>query len=172
MIIIMRGTSCSGKDTFVYKEFEGFENHILSSDNFREMLFGTKTEQRKNRLMFDTMYEILEHRLSCRVPMTVVNSTNLRFKDIERVLELSKKYHTPIMVISIQPPTLDELKRRNKKRCNNTGFFVPETVLEKHYNRYFAAIDPFIKEAIYNDNFRFTEIDQEYNVIRVIEGKE
>jgi predicted kinase len=172
MIIVMRGTTCSGKDTFAYTQFEGKENHILSSDNFREMLFGTKTEQRKNRLMFDTLYDVLEHRLQCRVPFTVVNSTNLRFKDIDKVLELSKKYHTPIMVISIQPPSLSSLKERNKKRAEETGFYVPETVIEKHYNRYFASMEPFIKEAIYNDNFRFTEIDQDYNVVRMVEGKE
>lgn len=172
MIIIMRATSCSGKGTFIKAQFgDDMVNHVLSSDNFREMLFGTKTEQRKNHVVFEKIHEVLEHRLSDRVPLTILDSTHLRFKDCAEVVELSKKFHTPIMVISIQPPTLDDLKRRNKKRQVETGFFVPETVLEKHYNRYFNAIDPFIKEAIYNDYFKFTELDQDYNVVRVVEGK-
>lgn len=173
MIILMRATTCSGKGTFIKSQFgEGMTNHVLSSDNFREMLFGTKTEQRKNHVVFATMYQVLEHRLIDRVPLTILDSTNLRFKECEKVLELSKKYHTPIMVISIQPPRVDELKHRNKKRQEETGFFVPESVIEKHYNRYFASIDPFIKEAIYNDYFKFTELDQDYNVVRLVEGKD
>lgn len=169
MILLMRGTTCSGKDRFVSINFsDDMQNHILSSDDFREMLFGTKKEQRRNRLMFDTMYSILEHRLACRVPITILNATNLRFKDCETVLELSKKYQTKIVVVSIQPPIMEELKRRNNNRAKETGFYIPETVIDKHYNRYFSAMEPFIKEAIYNDLFVFTEIDQDYKTLRVV----
>lgn len=172
MIIVLRATSCSGKSTFIKNNFgEESENHVMSSDKFREMLFGTKTEQRMNKKVFETMNSFIESRLVSRVPLTIVDATHLRFKDCEAVLTLSKKYKVPLMFISIQPPALDELKRRNKKRMESSGFFVPEEVLEKHYNRYFTAIDPFIKEAIYNDLVKFTEIDQEYNVVRFVEGK-
>jgi len=29
---------------------------------------------------------------------------------------------------------------------------------------------PFIKEAMYNEYLKFTEIDQDYNVVRFVEG--
>lgn len=169
MIIIMRGTTCSGKDTFIQSEFGELPNHILSSDNFREMLFGDMKEQRKNKMVFQYIYDVLEQRLQCRVPFTVMNSTNLKFKDIENIIELSKKYKAPIMVISILPPALDVLKERNMKRAEASAFFVPEHVIENHHKRYHDAMELFIKEAMYNELFNFTEIDQDYNVVRVVE---
>lgn len=173
MIIMMRGPSCGGKGTFIKKTFgEDRVNHVLSSDDFRELLCGTRTEQRQNQKVFDTIRNILQSRLENRVPLTILDATHMRFKDCQGVVDLSKKYHTQIMVISIQPPELEELKARNIKRMEETGFFVPEGVLETHYHRYDACVEPFIKEAMYNDYFKFTEIDQDYNVIRFIGGKE
>jgi len=171
MIILMRATSCSGKGTFIEKYF-GHEssNHVLSSDNFREMLCGTVTEQTQNKIVFDTIRMVLENRLRNRVPLTILDATHIRFKDCQDVVDVSKKYHTPIMVISIQPPSIEELKSRNFDRMKETGFFVPEGVLEKHHHRYTASMAPFIKEAMYNEYLKFTEIDQDYNVVRFVEG--
>jgi predicted kinase len=171
MIILMRATSCSGKGTFIKKNFgEKNANHVLSSDEFREKICGTMSEQRQNKKVFDMMYNILESRLTNRVPLTIMDSTHIRFADCQTVVELSKKYHTPIMVISIQPPSIEELKERNESRMTQTGIYIPEDVLEKHLHRYSASMEPFIKEAMYNDYFKFTEIDQDYNVIRFVEG--
>lgn len=171
MIILMRGTSCSGKGTFIRDNFgDEIKNHVLSSDQFRELLCGTITEQRQNKMVFDTIRMILENRLTNRVPLTILDSTHLRFKDCIEVVDLGKKYHTPVMVISIKPPSMEELKARNEARRDDTGFYVPEGVLENHYNRYTASMEPFIKEAMYNEYFKFTEIDQEYEVIRFVEG--
>lgn len=171
MIIVMRGTSCSGKGTFINKNFSDIsQNHIFSSDDFREMLFGSRSDQNNNKIVFETINSIVESRLTSRVPVTVVDATHLRFKDCQSIVDLGKKYHTLVMVISIIPPTLDTLKERNEKRNTMTGFYIPETVLEKHHNRYTASINPFIKEAMYNEYFKFTEVDQDYNVIRVVDG--
>jgi predicted kinase len=171
MIIVMRGASCSGKSAFIDQNFGDIsKNHIFSSDDFREMLCGSRTEQNNNKLVFETMNNIVETRLINRVPLTVVDATHLRFKDCQSIVDLGKKYHTLVMVISIIPPELSRLKKRNEIRNKFTGFYVPETVLEKHHNRYTASIDPFIKEAMYNEYFKFTEVDQDYNVIRVVDG--
>jgi predicted kinase len=167
----MRGTSCSGKGTFIKNNFGNeSSNHVLSSDNFREMLCGTATEQTQNKIVFDTIRLVLENRLKNRVPLTIIDATHIRFKDCQDVIELSLKYHTPIMVISLKPPSIEDLKSRNFDRMKETGFFVPEGVLEKHYHRYTASMAPFIKEAMFNEYFKFTEIDQDYNVVLFVEG--
>jgi len=171
MIILMRGASCSGKGTFIKKFFgEENKNHVLSSDNFREMICGTISEQRQNKTVFETIHKMLEFRLTNRVPLTVLDSTHLRFKDCQEVVDLAKRYHTHIMCISILPPSLSELELRNQKRCDETGVYIPHGVIERHHHRYQASMEPFIKEAIYNEYFKFTEIDQDYNIIRFVEG--
>lgn len=165
MIFIMRGTSCSGKDTFI-KEYFGMQNpNVLSSDDFRQMMFGNIAEQRYNKQVFDMMYSILEMRLQHRAEWTILNSTNLRISDIRTPIELCKKYHTPFTILSVNPPPLIVLKRRNKHRKSEFGLDVPDEVLEKHYNRYFSSMDPFIEEAKNNPYCSFIEFDQSHTVL-------
>lgn len=164
MLFIMRGTSCSGKDRFIDKNFPN-KNHVLSSDNFREMMLGDITSQQHNKRIFETMYEILECRFLNRVNWTVLNSTNLRFKDCSTAIELCKKYMVPFTFISIEPPSLEELQSRNELRALSSPLLIPDHVLEKHHNRYWASMDPFLQEAQYNPLCTWIEIDQEWEVL-------
>lgn len=170
MIFMMRGTTCSGKDTFIEKHFkDAFQDGaIFSSDMFRKMLCGDVHVQKYNKQVFEMMHNIIESRLANKVAYTVYNATNLKMRDASNILELAKKYHTPVTIISIIPPELDELVRRNEERCEKTGFYIPKHVIEKHHKQYFECLGPFIKEAENNSHVKFVEIDQDYEVQREI----
>ncbi len=165
MLFIMRGASCSGKDTLISKVFPN-KNHVLSSDNFREMLVGDISSQQHNARVFEMIHEILDNRLANRVNWTVLNATHLRIRDIAVPIELCKRYKVPFTIISIEPPSINELMARNEKRHLQTGQLIPESVLDRHVNRYYDAMDPFLREARYNPLCTFVEIDQNEKVIR------
>ncbi len=168
MLFIMRGASCSGKDTFITKNFPN-RNHVLSSDNFREMMLGDITSQQHNKRVFDMIHEILECRFLNRVNWTVLNATHLRIRDVSAPIDLCKKYQVPFTFISLVPPSLQELKERNKIRAMSTPMNVPDGVLEKHLNRYEASKDPFIQEASYNPLCTFIEIGQDWEVVNHVQ---
>jgi predicted kinase len=106
--------------------------------------------------------------LANRVQYTVYDATNLRIRDATAILNLAKKHKTPVTIISIEPPSIDELKRRNLERNEKTGFLIPEHVFDSHHARYYNCIDQFHKEAVYNRLVTFVEIDQNYEVINEI----
>lgn len=163
MLFIMRGTSCSGKDSFIDNNFKN-NNHVLSSDNFREMLIGDITSQNQNKYIFNKLKEVLESRFINKVNWTVINSTNLRIRDCSSYIELCKKYRVPYTFISIIPPSLDELVYRNNIRNLFSPMNIHIDVLERHHNRYEASKQPFLDET-YNSNLcTWIEIDQEWEV--------
>lgn len=164
MIFLMRGTTCSGKDTFIKQHFNE-ESAVFSSDKFRKMLCGDVHIQQFNNKVFETMHEIIEFRVANRVDYTVYNATNLKMKDASSIIEIAKKYQCPVTIISIKPPEIEELHRRNNKRHMEEGFLIPENVITKHYERYFNCMDRFVEEATYNGLVKLIEIDQDYEVI-------
>jgi len=167
MIFLMRGTTCSGKDTFIAKHFTE-DSAIFSSDKFRKMLCGDVHVQQFNNQVFKTMHEIIEFRIANRVDYTVYNATNLKIKDASSIIELAKKYQCPVTIISIQPPSKEELHKRNKKRHMEEGFLIPDNVIEKHFDRYDNCMQAFVDEAYNNSLVKLIEIDQDYEVVREI----
>lgn len=165
MLFIMRAPSCSGKDSFIEKHhFE--ESAVISSDRFREMLLGDIASQQHNDLVFDMLFKVIEIRFLNKVQYTVLNATNLRFKDCSRYVDLCKKYRVNYTFLAIQPPSLEELNERNVNRGKKGGLVVPEKTLARHHHRYTACEEPFLQEALYSDLCQYIEIDQEHKVIR------
>jgi predicted kinase len=168
MLFILRGTSCSGKGTFSGKFFD--QKTIISSDDMRLRLFDTLDvpDRGKNDEVFKFMNKILESRLSYKVSHTVIDATNLRIKYIEEFLNLARKYACGVTMISILPPDLDELKKRNRMRAESgKHVLIPEDVIERHFETYFNAMPAFLDYEKQNPSFfKFTEIDQNYEVIR------
>lgn len=165
MLFIMRGTSCSGKDRFIDKNFERYA--VLSSDWYRQVLTNDISNQRENGLVFDTIRQLLEIRLKNRVPYTVINATNLKLKSIKEFLELAYNYGEKVTVISIDPPEegLLELMARSKHRSEKEGgLFVPEEVLEKHLKTYQDSLLTFEDRAMRGE-FLFVRIDQNYDIV-------
>lgn len=168
MLFIMRGTSLSGKDTFINSTFNR-PNNVLSSDNFRELLFGDMSYQGQNNVVFDKMYTILEHRLIYKVEWTVLNATNLRMKDISIPVGLCGLHQEPFTIISIQPPSLEELMFRAEQRIKDGGINIPTHVLTKHLARYEGSLDSFVAEAKHNPLCTFVEIDQNHDIIQMVQ---
>lgn len=166
MLFIMRGTSCSGKSTFIEQHFA--KECVFSSDKFREMLCGDASSQRHNKRVFEILHEIIEFRISSRVEYTVYDATNLKIRDTSAVLELAKKYGCPVTIISIRPPSIGELLDRNNHRKELTGMDIPVHVIQNHYDRYFNCMSDYIKEAENNTLVKFVEIDQDYEVINEV----
>ena len=165
MMFIMRAATCSGKDTFISEHFTD-PTAIFSSDQFRMMMCGSMQVQQFNKQVFETMHNIIEFRLANKVAYTVYNATNMRFKDAAVVVELCKKYHVPYVFISIAPPDLEELHRRNSFRFVNYGqILIPDGIVNKHFERYESCKGRFIEEATYSKLCKFIEIDQNYEVI-------
>lgn len=167
----MRGTSCSGKDTFIKQHFEDPQtsSHVISSDRFREMMFGTPVIQRYNKQVFDVLYQVLESRISSHVKWTVYNATNLKMSDCNKAIEICKKYRVPYTIISISPPTIDELHHRSLERRDYGGLYIPESVLEKHYHNYYNNMQYFVEEAVNSKLCSLIEIDQDYQVIKRVD---
>lgn len=164
MLFIMRGASCSGKDSFIKKNFT--DHTVLSSDWYRKVLTNDESNQQQNGLVFDTMRQILEIRLKNRVPYTVINATNLKMKSISEFMVLARKFGEKVTVISIDPPTVEELHRRSCGRSENGGLYVPLEVLQRHHDSYFNSLVGFEKYAQDNsDSFSFVRIDQDYNIL-------
>lgn len=163
MLYIMRGTSCSGKDTFIQNH--GLEEFTLSSDNFRLMLLGDMGAQHANKLVFDTLHRILEERLKERTVITVVNATNLKMQSVKPLISLARQYAVPVTVVSIIPPGIDELKERAESRfITGNGPKMPDHVLERHLQQYESCKPAFMTYSCY-DKYKFVEIDQDWNIV-------
>lgn len=163
MIFLIRGTSCSGKDTFCATHFPS--HTVVSSDQIRLLLTNDMKDQSKNSFVFDHLRLVLETRVRFGTPYTVVNATNLKFKDIVQYIELADKYGKGVTVISIDPPEVDELVKRMTLRAANGGLAVPVAVLQKHHASYFNSMERF-KDAE-NDyaNYKFIRISQEWDIV-------
>lgn len=165
MLIIMRGATCSGKSTFIETNFQN-PNAVLSSDDYREILFGDRAFQRKNDELFGFIQTILKYRLASKVNWTVLDATHIKMRDVRNTIELCKEYGSLFTILSIQPPSLDELHRRNE---NREGMTIPSNIVEKHYNGYFNNLDNFKTEISNNLLGSWIEIDQNDEVIDAID---
>lgn len=154
MLVLMRGTSCSGKGTYCANNFK--EASVLSSDKFRVMLAGSLNCQKYNKRVFEMIHECVKTRIENRVPLTVVDATHMSIKDIRFYLDLQKLWKFRIAVISIKPPSIDELIRRRDQRIG--GAMVPDDKLKLMIERYESCKPSFLKEMDQNDLFAFIEV--------------
>lgn len=142
VLYIMRGVPLSGKDTYCNAHFN--QTDVLSSDRYRAELFGDTAEQRFNKQVFDHLRAVLDHRLANRVPVTVVNATNIAFKDSKEYFELAAKWGAKVIVLDIKPVSLVDLIKRNDYRASiRAGVNLPHEVIEKKFNQYNEQTENF-----------------------------
>lgn len=149
MLIIFRAVTLTGKTT-IAKEMRKYEAQHLSSDYCRELITGNPLNQSVNKQAFDLLHSMLETRMKNGV-FTIYDATNLKWQDAKKAIKIAKQYNRPYAVLSIKPPCITELKKRSRYRCDETGFCIPDEVIEKHYIRYYEAL-PTFKEKL-GDNF-------------------
>lgn len=139
----MRGTSNSGKSTFVKTYFP--DHVVISSDALRLQLTDSSSNQTINRQVFKMINEILETRILAGCPLTVIDATNLRFRDLKEYDDLARRYGKQLVVLSIVPPSLDDLMLRNTLRysLDVRNVLMNINILERHLDTYKSSTERF-----------------------------
>lgn len=111
-LVALVGVSGSGKSTFAREHF--LPTEVLSSDFFRGLVSDDENDQAASRDAFDALYYLLEKRLA-RGKLTVVDATNVRAEDRQRLVEAARKYHCFAVAIVIETPEA-VCQERNRSR--------------------------------------------------------
>lgn len=89
-LVALVGASGSGKSTFAKEHFAPTE--VISSDFCRALVRDDETDQEATNDAFDVLYTIVRKRLAAR-RLTVIDATNLRAEDRQKVVQLAREYH-------------------------------------------------------------------------------
>lgn len=100
-LVALVGASGSGKSTFGRTHFARTE--ILSSDFFRGLVSDDENDQACTPEAFDALYYLLAKRLA-RGRLTVVDATNVRREDRQRLVEHARRYHCFAVAIVLDAP--------------------------------------------------------------------
>ncbi|NME70168.1 polynucleotide kinase-phosphatase [Flammeovirga aprica] len=111
-LVLLIGSSGSGKSTFAAKHFNQYE--VVSSDICRGIVSNDENSQKASQDAFDVLNFIIEKRLKNGL-LTVVDATNVQKQARKNLLNLAKKYHTlPVALVLDMPQKVCE--ERNKER--------------------------------------------------------
>ena len=139
-LIVLVGSSGSGKSTFARKHFTA--SQIVASDQCRVMVVDDAASQSANEDAFALFHQWIGLRLKHR-RLTVADSTALKPSARERFFELAKTYRVPIYVLAFDVP-VEEALRRNAARPDRQ---VGETVIAKHRLTFDQAVRELAKET-------------------------
>jgi len=135
-LIILSGPPGSGKSTFIQNS--DLSEYTLCPDVIRLMFdapqmdeHGSSISQKDNKIVFETMYNILEFRMK-KGAFTVIDATHTADKDFSQYKILCKKYRYKMIVIPFKT-SLDVLLERNKCRGIKA---VPEEIIVKMKTRF------------------------------------
>lgn len=111
-LVLLIGTSGSGKSTFAKKHFQKHE--IVSSDECRGIVSNDENNQNATKDAFDLVHFIIEKRLKNGL-LTVVDATNIQRASRDSLRALAKKHHVlPVAIVLDIHQTICE--ERNEKR--------------------------------------------------------
>jgi protein phosphatase len=103
-LVALIGASGSGKSSFARKHFGPTE--VLSSDYCRALVRDDESAQDATDDAFDVLFYIARKRLAAR-RLTVIDATNVRREDRERLVKLAREYHAlPVAVVFDLPEKL------------------------------------------------------------------
>lgn len=115
-VVVMVGTSGSGKSTFTKKHF--LRTEILSSDYFRGLVSDDENDQSATKDAFDSLYFIAAKRLA-RGRLTVIDATNLRPQDRQGYVQLGSRFHCPVVAVVLNLPESICLARNDSRSDRN-----------------------------------------------------
>jgi predicted kinase len=135
-LIILSGPPGSGKSTFVKEN--NLKEYTLCPDEIRLMFdapqmdeHGSSISQKDNKIVFETMYNILEYRMK-KGAFTAIDATHTAERDFTQYKALCKKYRYKMIVVPFDTP-LDVLLERNKHRGIK---LIPEEIIIKMKDRF------------------------------------
>src|SRR5215813_1236287 len=89
-LVVLVGTSGSGKSTFARKHFKPTE--ILSSDFCRGLVSDDENDQTVTTEAFEVLHFIAAKRLT-HMKLTVIDATNVQVDGRKKLLALAREYH-------------------------------------------------------------------------------
>lgn len=122
-LIVLMGTSGSGKSTFAEKHFSSTQ--VLSSDYCRALVSDDENNMNVTEDAFDMLFYIAAKRLAAG-KLVVIDATNIEKKARQPLVELARKYHVIPVAIILDIP---------EKICHQRNAMRPDKQLEKHVIR-------------------------------------
>lgn len=115
-MVILVGTSASGKSTFARRHF--LPTEVISSDHCRGLVADDENDQGATRAAFEVLNFILAKRLEAG-RLTVVDATNVRTEDRRSLLEIARRYHVlPVALVFDLPEALCQERNRTREGRN------------------------------------------------------
>jgi protein phosphatase len=116
-LVIMVGTSGSGKSTFCRRHFKGTE--VLSSDFCRGLVCDDENSMEATKDAFEVLHYIASKRLAAG-KLTVIDATNVQPEARKPLLELARKYHCIPAAIVLDVP--EKICQARNKANPDRGF--------------------------------------------------
>jgi len=111
-LVVLIGTSGSGKSTFAKRHFRSTE--VISSDYCRGLVSDDENDQASTKAAFEVLHFIVGKRLEAG-RLTVVDATNVRPEDRRSLVEIARRYHMlPVALAFDLPEAL--CQERNRAR--------------------------------------------------------
>lgn len=117
-LILLIGTSGSGKSTFARKHFQPTE--ILSSDQLRGWLADDERDQSVNADVFAVLHLIAAKRLGLG-KLTVIDATNVQAEARQPLLKLARQRQVPAIAIVFKLPESLCIERDQQRAARHVG---------------------------------------------------
>lgn len=139
-LVLLIGSSGAGKSTFAARHF--LPTEIISSDRCRAMICDDENDQTINAETFGLVHQIARLRLQRR-RLTVIDATNLQFRDRLPLLQLAQLCEVPVVAVVFNV-SLESCLAHNQAR---PGRQVPPEVLELHQQQLSATLSTLKSEG-------------------------
>ena len=120
-LIVLGGTSGSGKRTFARKHFAPYE--VVSSDVCRGIVSNDDNDQSATKDAFDLLHYIVGKRLQ-RGLLTVVDATSVQQGSRKKLIDLARSYHALPVAIVLYIPEKVCRERNAEREDRNFGHHV------------------------------------------------
>ena len=139
-LVLLIGSSGAGKSTFAARHFQPTE--IISSDRCRAMICDDENNQTINAETFGLLHQIARLRLQRR-KLTVIDATNLQFRDRLPLLQLAQLCEVPVVAVVFNV-SLETCLAHNQAR---PGRQVEQAILEFHQQQLTATLSTLKSEG-------------------------
>ncbi len=111
-LVVLVGTSGSGKSTFARRHF--LPTEVISSDYCRGLVSDNENDQAATKAAFEVLHFIVGKRLEGG-RLTVVDATNVRPEDRKSLVEIARRYHMlPVALAFDLPEALCQERNRTR----------------------------------------------------------